>query len=58
MVHEWLCNKHTSHTKITQNANHLSLLDDDDLLHLALVQYIFREVVHEVIAAPPWELKT
>ena len=39
--------------KKTQYANHLSLLDgDDDLLHLALVQYVFKEVEHEVIAAP------
>ena len=46
-MHEWLC------TENTQHANHLSLLDgDDDLLHLALVQYVFKEVEHEVIAAP------
>ena len=31
----------------------MSLLDgDDDLLHLALVQYVFKEAEHEVIAAP------
>ena len=55
-MHEWLCNKHTctSYTKNTQHANHLSLLDgDDDLLHLhGLVQHVFKEVEHEVIAAP------
>ena len=52
-MHEWLCNKRTSYTENTQHANHLSPLDgDDDLLHLALVQYVFKEVEHEVIAAP------
>ena len=53
MVHKWLCSKHTSYTESTQHANHFSPLDgDDDLLHLALVQYVFKEVEHEVIVAP------
>ena len=43
---EWLCNTY-------KHAHHLSLLDGDDhLLHLALVQYVFKEVEQEVIAAP------